>query len=121
MSATAESFFRELVAFGFSVTADGDRLLVSPRDRITDQLRQRIRDAKPDLLQLLAPRPAVASPKGDTGDTRRPPVYRIKVHMGDDQPPRWVTMLGAVDDDDARRSANNTFTPERVLRIAEQS
>ena len=53
----AETFFHELVSFGFSVSADGDRLLVSPRERITDDLRQRIRAAKPDLLRLLTDGP----------------------------------------------------------------
>ena len=148
MSATAETFFRELVARGYSVTAEGDRLLVAPRERITDQLRQRIRASKADLLRLLAdpaPPPLTADEQADITEARleRAAIaefdgglprqeadaqarrlirtYHVKVNMGDDQPPRWVTMLGATDDDDARRSANNTFTPERVLRIEEQS
>ena len=53
----AETFYQELVSFGFSVSADGDRLLVSPRERITDELRQRIRAAKPDLLRFLTDGP----------------------------------------------------------------
>lgn len=127
MSATAADFYRELVAWGFSVATDGEQLLVSPRDRITDQLRQRIRASKADLLRLLSdPSPPPLTPEEQQDITeaqarRIVKVYRVLVAMDDGHAPRWVTMLGASDDDDARRSAGNTFTPERVLRIEEQS
>lgn len=137
MSATAADFYRELVAWGYSVTADGEQLLVAPRDRITDQLRQRIREAKPDLLQLLKPRPAVASPPSRAQQPRgksplsplspgpKPEivalrVFRVLVAMDEGQAPRWVTMLGCTDDNDAKRSAAGTFGADRVIDIHEQ-
>ena len=49
----------------------------------------------------------------------RPRVYRVQVRMGDDREPRWCTMLGASDDDDAMRSAINTFGAERVRELIE--
>lgn len=38
---------------GLTVTADGDRLIVNPADRLTDDLRTLIRDNKPDVLVAL--------------------------------------------------------------------
>ena len=38
---------------GLSVTADGDRLIVSPSDRLDDGLRTFIRQHKPEILQTL--------------------------------------------------------------------
>ncbi|MHB1091534.1 hypothetical protein [Thiobacillus sp.] len=38
---------------GLTVTADGDRLIVNPTDRLTDHLRTLIRDNKPDVLVAL--------------------------------------------------------------------
>ena len=148
----AETFFRELIQYGYSVEVDGERLLVSPRERITDALRQRIKAAKPALLALLrngqqpppAPPPLTPDEQADITEARTEraaimefdgglprheadaqarrlvQVYRVLVAMDDGQPPRWVTMLGAHDDDDARRAADGTFGAERVLEIRPQ-
>jgi hypothetical protein len=40
---------------GLTVTRTGDQLIVAPRDRLTDELRNAIRDAKPKLLSALTP------------------------------------------------------------------
>lgn len=49
----AESFYREMVAFGLSVEARDGTLFVSPTEQITDALRTKIRAHKPELLALL--------------------------------------------------------------------
>lgn len=38
---------------GLTMTADGNRLIVTPSDRLTDNLRTLIRDNKPGVLDLL--------------------------------------------------------------------
>ena len=38
---------------GLTVTRTGDHLIVAPRERLTDELRNAIRDAKPKLLSVL--------------------------------------------------------------------
>lgn len=39
--------------YGLTLTADGDRLIVTPSDRLTDDLRTLIRDNKPGVLNAL--------------------------------------------------------------------
>lgn len=43
-----------LRAAGLTVTADGDRLIVAPKDRLTPALRQQMAAHKAELLALLA-------------------------------------------------------------------
>lgn len=38
---------------GLTVTADGERLIVTPADRLTDKTRQLIRDNKPEIVAAL--------------------------------------------------------------------
>ena len=38
---------------GFTIQPDGDTLIVSPASRLTDDLREAICQAKPDLMALL--------------------------------------------------------------------
>jgi len=45
----------QLVDAGLTVTRDGDRLFVKPRDRLTDDLRATIRERKAELLAVLHP------------------------------------------------------------------
>ncbi len=49
----AAHLLADLRAAGFSLVAEGDRLLVSPASRLTDELRRTIREHKPDLLACL--------------------------------------------------------------------
>lgn len=58
----ARELLIDLAADGFEVRADGDRLLVSPRERITDGLRDALRAVKPELLALLAERASQPEP-----------------------------------------------------------
>ena len=51
MSATA--LLMKLRQAGLSVSRDGDQLIVSPRDRLTDELRAAIRGCKRELLDEL--------------------------------------------------------------------
>lgn len=61
---TASAILTTIAAAGLTVTADGDRLAVRPRDRITPEVRDLIRARKAELLALLAEPPATA----DTDD-----------------------------------------------------
>lgn len=47
----------DLTGAGFTVAADGERLVIRPASQLTDDLRQRLRDSKADLLALLASPP----------------------------------------------------------------
>ncbi len=48
----AARLLADLNAAGFTLTADGERLLVAPADRLTDELRAAIRRYKPVLLAV---------------------------------------------------------------------
>ncbi|SCC93433.1 conserved hypothetical protein [Thiomonas sp. X19] len=43
----------DLRVSGFTIQPDGDTLIVSPASRLTDDLREAIRQTKPDLMALL--------------------------------------------------------------------
>jgi hypothetical protein len=43
---------------GVCVRAEGDRLVIRPASKLTDPMRAALREAKPELLALLAARPA---------------------------------------------------------------
>jgi hypothetical protein len=49
----ASALLARLRGDGFTVTRDGDSILVVPRDRLTDAYRQTIRDHKAELLAEL--------------------------------------------------------------------
>lgn len=51
----ARELLSDLAGAGFTIEADGDRLLIRPAAKLTDELRATLRAAKPDLLALLAP------------------------------------------------------------------
>ncbi len=54
----ARDLLAELVSAGFSIEAADDKLLIRPASKLTDDLRAALRQAKPELLQLLSsPRP----------------------------------------------------------------
>lgn len=50
----ARDLLARLAGAGVSVAADGDRLLIRPASRLTDDLRAELRAAKPAVLALLA-------------------------------------------------------------------
>lgn len=50
----ARDLLAELTGAGFSVAADGDRLVIRPASLLTDDMRAALRASKPDLLALLA-------------------------------------------------------------------
>ena len=115
MSMEATYLYEEMTKQGFTLTVQGSRLLVSPATRLTDPLRQRIRENKPALLRLVKPEsPAPVAMK----------VYRVHVAMpkGDPRPPRWITMLApGADLTEATRSAKARFGTERVLNVVESA
>lgn len=49
----ARELLSDLSSAGVSVTAKGDRLVVRPASKLTDATRVELREAKPELLQLL--------------------------------------------------------------------
>jgi hypothetical protein len=51
---TPSSLLRALRAAGFTPRPDGERLIVTPKDRLTDEWRQALREHKAGLLSLLA-------------------------------------------------------------------
>jgi hypothetical protein len=53
----ARDLLEALAVAGLAVTTEGDRLVVTPAGRLTDELRQAIRALKPDLLAELRPKP----------------------------------------------------------------
>ena len=50
----ARNLLADLTAAGLSVTAEGDRLVIRPASKLTDPMRAALRDAKPELIALLA-------------------------------------------------------------------
>lgn len=57
----ARDLLAELAGAGIQIDMDGDRLLVGPAFKLTDDLRGRLREAKAELLALLAPEPEPAA------------------------------------------------------------
>lgn len=53
----ATSLLACLRTAGLTVSRNGDQLLVAPRERLTDELRHAIREAKPKLLSALTTHP----------------------------------------------------------------
>lgn len=76
------SALTRLRAAGFKVMAQGDKVLISPRERLTDELRAWIREHKPTLLAELGQsrdRPSLAATlaTGDpASDSDRDRAYR---------------------------------------------
>lgn len=54
----ASDLLSDLLRAGFSVEAHGDRLLIRPASKLTDELRGDVRTAKSELLALLLVSPA---------------------------------------------------------------
>ncbi len=54
--AAAELLY-DLLAAGFSLRSEGDRIIVAPFSRLTPQQKRAIVAYKPDLLRLLDPEP----------------------------------------------------------------
>ncbi|MCC7100388.1 MAG: hypothetical protein IT500_12450 [Rubrivivax sp.] len=50
----ARELLHDLVCAGFSLEADGDKIVVRPASKLTDDLRADLRAVKPELLRLLA-------------------------------------------------------------------
>jgi hypothetical protein len=50
----AAALLADLAGAGLTITVDGDRLVIRPASKLTPPLRAAVRDAKPELLTLLA-------------------------------------------------------------------
>lgn len=53
----ARDLLADLAGLGVTVTAHGDRLVIRPASKLTDDIRERLRAAKPELLAVLAGKP----------------------------------------------------------------
>src|SRR5574337_1514264 len=51
----ARDLLADLAGSGFSIAAEGDKLVIRPWSKLTDDMRSALREAKPELLALLAP------------------------------------------------------------------
>lgn len=51
---TAFDLYHDLIGHGFSLSVNGDKLVLIPSSQLTDNLRAQIREHKSDLLTLLA-------------------------------------------------------------------
>ncbi|RQW83466.1 MAG: hypothetical protein EHM62_02020 [Methylococcus sp.] len=76
----ASEAISQLHQAGFTLAANGDRLSVSPSDRLTDSLRQLIRDHKPDILAALRS-PGAILDAGQAGNDIEPANDRVTVHV----------------------------------------
>ena len=54
---TARELLNDLAELGFNITAEGDKLVVSPWSKLTDDLLVALRAAKPELLALASATP----------------------------------------------------------------
>jgi hypothetical protein len=72
-----------LHAAGFSLTAEGERLMVAPSTSLTDEIRAQIRGNKPGLMALLAGR---SRPLAEaTADRLRAAINRACLERGDSE------------------------------------
>src|SRR5262245_28446036 len=53
---TAKDLLANMDQLGFQLKAHGDSILIRPRNRVTDQIRQAIKERKPELVALLRSR-----------------------------------------------------------------
>src|SRR5258706_2433037 len=51
----AKQLAEELVRFGFTLSTDKERLIVSPKGQLTSELSQRIREHKAALMAIVCP------------------------------------------------------------------
>lgn len=58
----AADLLQHLRTTGFSITADGDRLVIRPASKLTDDMRKALREQKPKLLALLFDAAAASLP-----------------------------------------------------------
>lgn len=73
----ARELLHELTGAGFSLAVDGDKLVIRPASKLTDELRMALRAAKPDLMALLVQPTTAASSTA----TSRP--YRLSQAQAD--------------------------------------
>src|SRR5262249_35845756 len=59
---TVDELLEDLARQGFTLAAEGDGIRVRPVSRLPEELRQALRRRKPEVLAILAARPAPLSP-----------------------------------------------------------
>ena len=132
----AARLLEELTEADLTLAVQGDRLIVTPGDRLTDAHRELIRTHKAELLALIQEREAVAEaieeragilefdaglprPIAETQAVSAMRVYRALIAMPD-AAPRWLVMLAAgCDLAKARHALDLRFGEDRVLETQE--
>jgi hypothetical protein len=69
----ARELLDELAGAGFTVAADGDKLVIRPASKLTDDQRAAVRAAKSDLLVLLAEAAPTVGPCETAAPCEPPP------------------------------------------------
>ena len=145
----ARAIMADLTRSGFALALDGERLLLSPSDRLDDRLRALIRDHKGELIALLQearqghPPPLTPDQDADIEETiaeraailefdgglprhqaeaqatRAMRVYRYRVT---DKPHDWLVMIApGCDLDEARRILIGRFGETRLIDVREST
>ena len=106
------AFLRELTQYGYVVSRAGDRLLVSPKHRVNERLRARLRTYKPALLALLSDVPEPLS--SVDADTDRSLPRRL------DPPPLSAEEHGAILEAITERAAIREIEGGQSRSLAER-
>jgi hypothetical protein len=99
---SASAVLRQAATAGLSVTVSGNSLLVHPASRLTDDLRRSMKAVKPELLVLLAPRPA-------------PPALEARLSTLLYSERRLLGLLDACGPLDARNLARAAASPQSIV------
>ncbi len=81
----ARDLLADLAAAGMSICAEGDRLVIRPASKLTDDLRAALRAAKPELMALLSGGGCAAAAHPPASPIRRfrlSPVDADRCHAG---------------------------------------
>lgn len=97
----ARDLLNNLAGIGVSIRLDGDSLIVSPRELLTGDIRDALREHKPDLVALLR-RPPPLAPTPDPEDERPEP------------PPDFAAVPERYDADEAGDPIENLPAPLRM-------
>lgn len=114
---SAAEILSHLRADGLTLSANDGRLLVEPRDLITDAHRSLIRTHKPELLALLS---AANDDRHRAPDPVTPPFkrWRITVQHGDGQRSFDMLTPAGRSASDAKAAARFHFT-DRLIAVTE--
>ena len=105
----------DLAGAGLSVTAEGDRLVIRPASKLTEPMRAALRDAKPELIALLAGQAMTPAPPCNR-PYRLAPADADRCHAGgwdDAEIARFVALVALF----MRRGINATDADDLAERL----